>query len=154
IHREVQLAQLTNARPQEAAGVHHQPYRLAAFDLKQLGNVLAAPGGGSPADIAKFVARLVFAKTLKLASHAALAYQPLFQLDMAGPSQIDVVTLRLFEVGKDSDGLFQACTSPSLREARRTLIAKVGAAKGDIAALQRANRVFGHCFPTSRRHQL
>ena len=58
---QVELAQVANFGAQQTPGIDHQPHRLAALHLVNLGYVLASACSCRPADVAELVAFAVFA---------------------------------------------------------------------------------------------
>src|ERR1051326_4209866 len=151
VYREVELAQLTYAGAKQAAGVHDDPDGLAALHLEELGHVLAAAGGGGPADVAELVAFLVFTQAFKFPAYAALANQAFFQLDLAGAGEINVMAFSVFKIGKDADGLGERGTSPAFGKLRAAAITQISRAQLDITALQRTNSVARGCRIVGRR---
>src|SRR5207245_2704066 len=100
IDGEIKFAQLAHAGPQKPASIDYQPDRLASFHLKEPADKFSAAGRCRPADIAEFIALAKFPQAFKFTAHSALPHQPLFQLDLAGTVQENVLASGFFQIGK------------------------------------------------------
>src|SRR5205823_14068487 len=106
----------------------------------------AAARGRAPADVAKLVARHVFAQTLKLTPDTAKVRAPLLQFDLAAAHQIHHVLLCLLNVGKYRDGLLEVRYRPAFRQSRRALDLQVDVADLHFATPRRLDPVLPRCL--------
>jgi hypothetical protein len=101
-----------------AAGVEHDPYRLAALGLVAARDQLAAPRRRRPADVAQVVAFEILAKALEVAAQAALARAAKLQIDLAAAREKNLLILALAQRRIDAHRSARAAPSPSAPPAR------------------------------------
>src|ERR1700677_3279672 len=121
VHGVVELGQAPDTRLQQPPRVEQYPNRLAALDLMNLGDQLAAPRRGTPGNIAELIAFAVVAEALKFASVPTLAFQTLLELDLPAANEINAKLLRLRKIGIDANRLFDSRPRPALGQAQRAL---------------------------------
>ena len=141
VHGVIELAKAADASSHQAAGVDHDPDRLASLHLINAGDQLAPPRRRGPADVAILVAFAVFAQALEFAANAPHAGMAFFQLNLAAADQIHRLALGFIQIWVNLDLLLQRHPGPALGNPQRTLIAKVSIAKLRFSAFCRVNRV-------------
>ena len=94
IHGVIELCEtqvpgvVADPRAKQAAGIQHDPDRLASLDLIGARGELMTPGRGRPVDVANVIALPVFAKGFEFPADSALPPVPLLHIDLAAADQV------------------------------------------------------------------